>query len=185
MDGENLYALDPNSFDAVISRVGLIYFPDQQKTLTGMHRVLKPNGRVAAIVYSTAENNKFFSIPVSIIRRRAQLPTPLPGQPGPFSLGASGVLEATYQRAGFRDIQSRYPSDVYNARTATMVVSKLTAKGRLSQFLVPRQQRQPAALMAYLITRPLCGWLPKEQRMHYLLFYILHRSRPLTSFPIR
>ena len=107
MDGENLDELEADSFDAVISRVGLIYFPDQQKALTGMRRALKPGGRIAAIVYSTAENNRFFSIPISIIRKRAQLPPPLPGQPGPFSLGSPGVLEAAYQRAGFRDIQTR------------------------------------------------------------------------------
>ena len=92
LDGEEL-DVPEGAFDAVISRVGLIYFPDQQKALAGMKRALKPGGRVAAIVYSTAESNKFFSIPVSIIRRRANLPPPLPGQPGPFSLGGPGVLE--------------------------------------------------------------------------------------------
>lgn len=107
MDGENLDELEADSFDALISRVGLIYFPDQQKALTGMRRALKPGGRIAAIVYSTAENNQFFSIPISIIRKRAQLSPPLPGQPGPFSLGSPGVLEAAYQRAGFRNIQTR------------------------------------------------------------------------------
>lgn len=107
MDGESMDELANCSFDAVISRVGLIYFPDQQKALTGMHRVLKPSGKIASIVYSTAENNKFFSIPVSIIRRRAQLPPPLPGQPGPFSLGSPGALETAYQKAGFRDVEIR------------------------------------------------------------------------------
>ncbi len=63
-----------------------------------MKRALKPGGRVAAIVYSTAENNKFFSIPVSIIRRRANLPPPHPGQPGPFSLGGPSVLEETFRK---------------------------------------------------------------------------------------
>jgi SAM-dependent methyltransferase len=106
MDGENL-DLETDSFDAVISRVGLIYFPDQQKALTGMRRVLRPGGKLAAIVYSTAENNQFFSIPVSIIRRRAQLPPPLPGQPGPFSLGSPGVLEEAFKRAGFHEVQTR------------------------------------------------------------------------------
>jgi SAM-dependent methyltransferase len=106
LDGENLDVHEA-SFDVVISRVGLIYFPDQQRALAGMKRALKPSGRVAAIVYSTAENNKFFSIPVSIIRRRANLPAPLPGQPGPFSLGAAGVLEDQFAKAGFRDIETR------------------------------------------------------------------------------
>jgi ubiquinone/menaquinone biosynthesis C-methylase UbiE len=106
MDGENL-DLEEGAFDSVISRVGLISFPDQHKALTGMHRVLKPGGTIAAIVYSTPENNRFFSIPVSIIRRRAQLPPPLPGQPGPFSLGSSGVLEEAFRAAGFQEVETR------------------------------------------------------------------------------
>jgi ubiquinone/menaquinone biosynthesis C-methylase UbiE len=106
LDGENL-DVEPDTFDAVISRVGLIYFPDQQRALTGMYRALKAGGRVASIVYSTGENNKFFSVPVSIIRRRAQLPPSLPGQPGPFSLGNPGVLEDAYTKAGFRNVQIR------------------------------------------------------------------------------
>lgn len=104
LDGEALDTLPAESFDAVISRVGLIYFPDQQKALRGMRQVLKPGGRVGAIVYSTPEKNAFFSIPVSIIRRRASLPPPLPGQPGPFSLGADGVLAAALERAGFQQV---------------------------------------------------------------------------------
>jgi ubiquinone/menaquinone biosynthesis C-methylase UbiE len=105
MDGENL-ALEDETFDAVISRVGLIYFPDQQKALKEMLRVLKAGGKVAAIVYSTPEKNKFFSVPVSIIRQRAKLPPPLPGQPGPFSLGAEGVIEKAFSQAGFVNVKS-------------------------------------------------------------------------------
>lgn len=106
LDGENL-DVPPASFDAVISRVGLIYFPDQQAALQGMKRALKPGGRVAAIVYSTPDRNSFFSIPVSIIRARAKLPAPLPGQPGPFSLGGAGALEEAFRKAGFREVKSR------------------------------------------------------------------------------
>lgn len=105
MDGENLEVGD-ETFDAVISRVGLIYFPDQQRALKEMLRVLKPGGKVAAIVYSLPEKNKFFSIPVSIIRNRAKLPPPLPGQPGPFSLGAEGVIEKAFTQAGFINVSS-------------------------------------------------------------------------------
>jgi SAM-dependent methyltransferase len=106
MDGEHLELPDA-SFDAVLSRVGLIYFPDRQRALAEIRRVLVPGGRIAAIVYSTAEHNQFFSIPIGIIRRRAQLPPPVPGQPGPFSLGGAGVLEAAYRQAGFQDITIR------------------------------------------------------------------------------
>nr|MBA2548834.1 methyltransferase domain-containing protein [Burkholderiaceae bacterium] len=107
LDGEALSELPAVSFDAAISRVGLIYFPDQERALAGIRRALKPGGRFAAIVYSTPEENQFFSIPVGIIRRRAKLPPPQPGQPGPFSLGGDGVLAAAYDRAGLRDIEVR------------------------------------------------------------------------------
>ena len=80
LDGERL-DVEAGSFDAVISRVGFIYFPDQQAALRGMWRALAPGGKLAGIVYSTALANQFFSIPVSIIRRRAELPPPPPGSP--------------------------------------------------------------------------------------------------------
>lgn len=143
VDGENL-ELPEDSFDAVISRVGLIYLPDQQKALTGMKGVLKPGGRVAAITYSTPENNKFFSVPVSIIRRRANLPPPLPGQPGPFSLGGPGVLEAAYKKAGFHDIQVRLvPSPLRLPSAAECVRFERESFGALHQMLaaVPEAER--------------------------------------------
>jgi len=107
MDGENLTELQIELFDAVISRVGLIYFPDQQKALRGMRHHLKDGGSIGVMVYSTGERNPFFSIPVSIIRRHAQLPSPLPGQPGPFSLGDATVLNKTLTDAGFKDVDIR------------------------------------------------------------------------------
>lgn len=135
MDGERLDLPDA-TFDAVLSRVGLIYFPDQQRALTGMRRVLKPGGRVVAMVYTTPERNRFFSIPVSVIRYRAQLPPPLPGQPGPFSLGGSGVLEEAFRRTGFRQIETRVvPSPLRLPTAAECVRFERESFGALLQML--------------------------------------------------
>jgi ubiquinone/menaquinone biosynthesis C-methylase UbiE len=144
MDGEELEELEEESFDAVICRVGLIYFPDQQRALTGMLRALKPDGKIAAVVYSTPENNTFFSIPVSIIRRRAQLPPPLPGQPGPFSLGGDGVLEEAYRRAGFREVRTQLvPSPLRLPSAAECVRFERESFGALHQMLsgLPESER--------------------------------------------
>lgn len=105
IDGEALDQIETAPFDAVISRVGLIYFPDQNAALTAMKRKLRPGGRVGAITYAAADRNGFFSGPVGIIRRRAALPAPLPGQPGPFSLGDPDVLEKRLTGAGFSDVR--------------------------------------------------------------------------------
>ncbi len=70
-----------------------------------MRRALHPGGRISVIAFAGADANGFFSVPVSIIRRVAGLGPPLPGQPGPFSLGGDGVLAAELTAAGFRDIE--------------------------------------------------------------------------------
>jgi SAM-dependent methyltransferase len=121
VDGEHL-GVEPGTFDAVISRVGFIYFPDQHAAFVGMRRALRPGGRLAGIVYSTPEANRFFSIPVSIIRRRAQLPPPAQGQPGPFSLGSPGVIEAAFERAGFTGVEVRRLSAPLRLPTAAEFV---------------------------------------------------------------
>jgi SAM-dependent methyltransferase len=134
-DGERL-AVPEATFDAVISRVGLIYFPDQQAALAGMRNALRPGGRVAAVVYSTADRNGFFSIPVGIIRRRAQLPPPVPGQPGPFSLGSPGVAEETFARAGLREVTvESVPSPVRLPSAAECVRFERESFGALHQML--------------------------------------------------
>lgn len=105
LDGEDVGGIEAEPFDGVMSRVGLIYFPDQHKALTGMRAQLRPSGRIGAITYAEADRNGFFSVPVGIIRRRAALPAPLPGQPGPFSLGDPDVLASRLHAAGFIDIE--------------------------------------------------------------------------------
>lgn len=133
VDGENI---DLDGFDAVISRVGFIYFPDQQAALRGMFRALRPGGVLAGIVYSIPENNGFFSIPVGIIRRRAELPAPAPGQPGPFSFGAPGVIEAAFEQAGFVDIAvRRLGAPVRMSSAAECVAFERESFGALHQML--------------------------------------------------
>ena len=144
MDGEHLDLPDV-SFDAVLSRVGLIYFPDRQRALAEMRRVLRPGGRVATMVYSTADRNQFFSVPIDIIRRRAQLSPPVPGQPGPFSLGGPGVLEDAYRQAGFGQIVVRtLDAPVRMASVAEYVRFADEAFGALHQMLadMPEPDRE-------------------------------------------
>ncbi len=108
---------------------------------------LRPGGRVAAIVYSTPERNEFFSLPVSIIRERAQLAPPLPGQPGPFSLGAPGVLETTLQRAGFNEIMvEAVQSPLRLASAAECVRFERGSFGALHQMLAGMPETDRAAV---------------------------------------
>lgn len=135
-DGEELSAVPAESFDAAISRVGLIYFPDQHRALLEICRTLRPGGRLSSVVYSTPDRNGFFALPVGIIRRIAGLPAPAPGMPGPFSLGSPGVAEAAYVKAGLVDVTvTTVPSPVRMATAAECVRFERDSFGALHQML--------------------------------------------------
>lgn len=153
MDGEHL-EVAPGAFDAVISRVGLIYFPDRQAALTGMLRALAPGGRIAAVSYSTPDRNGFFSVPISVIRAHAQLPPPLPGQPGPFSLGTQEVAEQALLDAGFVDVESvLVPSPLRLPSATDCRLFEQDSFGALHQMLAGLDESGRAAAWAEIDVR--------------------------------
>jgi SAM-dependent methyltransferase len=94
-------------FDASICRVGLMLFPSPRKALEALQRVLKPNGRFAALVFTTPENNPYMAQPMAILLRHAGKSPPAPGQPGIFALGGEGVLEGLMKDSGLADVQTQ------------------------------------------------------------------------------
>ena len=97
--------------------------------------------------FSTPDKNRFFSIPISVIRRRAHLAPPAPGLPGPFSLGAPGVMDDTLRRAGFVEVTSkavRVPLRLASA--AECVKFERESFGALQQMLaaLPKAEQEAA-----------------------------------------
>jgi len=109
--------LDPDSFDAAVSRNCLMLIPDYQQALTSIRRVLKPGGRFAAIVFSTPDRCPYLSVPHAIVFRMGRFTSSAPERFGEFRLGAPGILEGAFRTAGFREIsvhavhtRRRFPS---------------------------------------------------------------------------
>ena len=81
MDAEHL-DLEDNAFDAVISRLALMLIPHRQQALREIRRVLKPGGKLAALVWSTPKSNPLFSLPLAVVSKYARgasslIPSPL------------------------------------------------------------------------------------------------------------
>jgi SAM-dependent methyltransferase len=93
-DAEQL-DFDPAAFDAAICRLGLMFLPDVAAALRSIRAALRPGGRFSAIVYDEPEHNPLL----------VRAGTPAPGEPGPFSLSAPGVLEAALRGAGFGAVE--------------------------------------------------------------------------------
>jgi SAM-dependent methyltransferase len=103
MDAEKL-DLEPDSFDAVICRMGLMLIPNPVSALIGMRRMVKPSGKVVALVLSAEEKNPYLGIPLAVVRRRAKIPAPAAACSAAFALAQPGILQGIYRRAGFRDV---------------------------------------------------------------------------------
>jgi SAM-dependent methyltransferase len=97
MDSENL-DLEADSFDAVICRLGLMLFSDPPKALRGMRRVVRPGGKVAALVFSAAEKNPYEGVPRQVAQRRGRRMSPV------FVLGEHRLVEDTFRNGGFSTV---------------------------------------------------------------------------------
>ena len=103
-DGEDLQ-VPAASFDAAVSRLGLMLFPDPLRGLREMHRALRPGGGVCSVVFSRPETNPCVGILMATALRHAKLPPRDPTAPGGlFSLGRRGHIDTLFHEAGFADV---------------------------------------------------------------------------------
>ena len=85
------------SFDAVVSQFGLMFFQDRPAAIREMLRVLVPGGRVAVAVWDSLERSKAYPIEVALLERLA-------GKSAAAALRTPFVLGDQAQLAGlFRD----------------------------------------------------------------------------------
>jgi ubiquinone/menaquinone biosynthesis C-methylase UbiE len=101
MNAEQL-DLPENAFDAVISRFGLMLIPRQHQALQEIRRVLKPGGRVSALVWSKPGRNPLLALDIEIIRRYGEVAE---RQPDVFSLADEATFARLLTEAGFREVQ--------------------------------------------------------------------------------
>jgi ubiquinone/menaquinone biosynthesis C-methylase UbiE len=139
MDAENI-DLDADSFDAVICQLGLMLLSNPTNVLRAMRRVLRPGGKVAALVFSTAENNPYQGIPLGVARRFGSTPLPL------FSLGETDVLENTLRQSGLRNISVRAANFRRNFSSTVEVIRRLKESALLREAVetLGEAEREPA-----------------------------------------
>jgi SAM-dependent methyltransferase len=102
-DAEKL-GFDTDSFDAVTNTYGLMFCPDLERAVQEMHRVLRPGGRAAIVVWDEPRNNPFFEVMFTAAAPLLALTPPEPGGPGPFRLASSERLATLLRAAAFLDV---------------------------------------------------------------------------------
>jgi ubiquinone/menaquinone biosynthesis C-methylase UbiE len=89
-----------NTFDAIISRFGAMFFPSPVEGVREMLRVLKPGRKLALAVWHSLDTNPFFNAMSQVIDRYIE-PTPLaPDAPDAFRFATPGQLRDVLVDAG-------------------------------------------------------------------------------------
>lgn len=91
---------DTGSFDAVVSRFGVMFFPAPVDAIREMLRVLKPKGRIALAVWYFAGRNPFHYTLSRVVERYVDSPPPAPDAPDAFRYAEPGKLRAILSEAG-------------------------------------------------------------------------------------
>ena len=93
--------LEDDSVDGVLCRFGYMLMPDPAAALAETHRVLRPDGRLALGVWSTAARNPWISVAGGILLDMGLTPPPEPDTPGMFVLADEERLRGLLEGAGF------------------------------------------------------------------------------------
>ncbi|MDP8980091.1 MAG: methyltransferase domain-containing protein [Acidobacteriota bacterium] len=96
-----------DSFDAVVSRFGVMFVSSPIDALSGMLRVLKPGRKMALAVWHFAEENPFFYALQRVIERFVESPPAVPDAPDSFRFASPGKLKDLLAEAGAVDPSER------------------------------------------------------------------------------
>lgn len=104
-DAEHLPFAD-SSFDAVLCRLGVMFFANPLAGVQEMARVLKTSGTLALAAWAEPDKNPWGpTIARAIHGLLGQPPPPSPDTPGPFRHGSPGALRSLVELAGLKDIK--------------------------------------------------------------------------------
>jgi SAM-dependent methyltransferase len=93
------------SFDAALSRWGIIFEPDGEGAATRVRGFLKPGARMAISSWGTPDRVPMIARPMQTAMKLLDVPPPPPGTPGPLSRPTPEDIGGLLEGGGFADIQ--------------------------------------------------------------------------------
>src|SRR5215469_7017490 len=89
-----------DTFDAAVSRFGVMFFPSPVDAVLEMLRVLKPGRKLALAAWYLAGENPFFYTLSRVMERYVDSPPPAPDAPDTFRFASPRKLRDVLDRAG-------------------------------------------------------------------------------------
>lgn len=114
-----------NSFDAVVSQFGLMFFSDRKLALREMMRVLVPGGHLAIVVWDSLDNIPAYAAEVALLERTAGS-LAAAALSAPFVLGKREDLDTLMREAGVTSAEiTTYPGTAQFPSIRTFVEADL------------------------------------------------------------
>ncbi|WP_235687038.1 class I SAM-dependent methyltransferase [Tomitella gaofuii] len=95
----------PATFDAVISRFGVMFFDDPPAAFRGFARALRPGGILAFVCWQSARRNPHISLPMRAIVTAFPDALPRDTPQPPFSMAEPDEVRDLLAGAGFGDVE--------------------------------------------------------------------------------
>jgi ubiquinone/menaquinone biosynthesis C-methylase UbiE len=106
------YAFEPQSFDLLVSRFGVMFFADPVASFANLRTALKRGGRVAFACWREPRQNPWMMVPLKAAYKHVpKLPEMAPHDPGPFAFAQEDWVRHILTSAGFSSIAME-PHDV-------------------------------------------------------------------------
>ena len=102
---QSAIAFPDASFDAVISRHGLMFAEDPVAAIAEAARVLRAGGRYAAMTWDRRDLNPWLGLVLDAVGDQFGMPFPPPNVRGPFSLDDPGLLSSVLRNGGLDDVR--------------------------------------------------------------------------------
>jgi SAM-dependent methyltransferase len=96
---------EPGSFDAALSRWGIIFEPDGEGAAERVRGFLKPGARMAISSWGPPDRTPFLGVPMRTAMQRLDVPPPPPGTPGPLSRPSEEAIGGLLSGGGFSDVE--------------------------------------------------------------------------------
>jgi SAM-dependent methyltransferase len=92
------------SFDAALSRWGIIFEPEPDATAARIRGFLKPGSRMAIASWGPIDKTPMFALTMGTLVQRLGLTPPPPGTPGPLSRPTRESIAALLEGGGFSNV---------------------------------------------------------------------------------
>jgi ubiquinone/menaquinone biosynthesis C-methylase UbiE len=165
--------LPDEAYDIVTGFNSFQYAASVSNALAEAHRVLKPGGRLVAMIWGNKEDCQ---AAISLGAIGTLLPPPPPGTPGPFALSEQQLLEKTLEKTGFTILQTTDVDSIWDyPDIATLLRGFLSAGPATKAIAMVGYDKVAEAVTATLepFTRP------DGHIVYHNKFRVVIASRPL------